>query len=208
VAASGRAVLRIKRYRGVRVVLQNHAWLNVQCSVSKGFNACCRGRSPGLSHSLRTAGLTRRSSGRPTAGHVRLSSYRPCRRWSPLTSNVRPPRRLTRERHVLARQASTKRVVATFASGRPSAGGQRTIALSHRALSQHSAPAPESRMAQRSVQRLKGLQRLWPRSLAGVSTFAPHRRPNPSVKRTPNSRPRSAVFGAAVPLLVAPYLKR
>ena len=81
---------RIRRYRKVWQVLQNLLWLNVLCSVSKVFNACCCGRSPALSRALPTAGLTRRSSGRSTAGRVRLASERPCRRCPPLTSYVRP----------------------------------------------------------------------------------------------------------------------
>jgi hypothetical protein len=63
-------------------------------------------------------------------------------------------------------------------------------------------------MAQSLLQRLKGVQRLLPRSLAGSFTFAPQRRPNPSVKRTVNSGRLLAVFGEAVPLLSAAYLKR
>jgi len=63
-------------------------------------------------------------------------------------------------------------------------------------------------MAQSLVQRLKGLQHLSPRSLGGAFTFAPHRRPNPSVKRTANSGALRAVFGEAVPLLSAAYLIR
>jgi len=97
---------------------------------------------------------------------------------------------------------------AESASGCPSAGGQRTIELSHRALSQSSAGASESRMAQRPVQLLKGLQRLLLRSLAGAFTCTSHRRPNPSVKRTVNGGARSAVSGAAVPPLSAAYLIR
>jgi len=63
-------------------------------------------------------------------------------------------------------------------------------------------------MAQRSVQRLNGLQRLLLGLLAGAFTCISHRRPNPSVKRTVNGGPRSAVFAEAVPPLSAAYLKR
>jgi len=113
-----------------------------------------------------------------------------------------------REHQVFVKLPSAQGIAAESAWGCPSAGGPRTIKLSHRALSQRLVRVSESCVAQSSVQRLKGLQRLLPRSLAGVCTFAPHRRPNLSVKRTPNSGPRSAVFGSAVPLLVAAYLKR
>ena len=111
-------------------------------------------------------------------------------------------------RYAAARFPSGQGAHAESAWGCPSAGGQRTIELSHRALSHSSGRASESGMAQRSVQRLKGLQRSWPWSLAGPLAFNSHRRPNPSVKRTVNGEPRSAVFGAAVPPLSAAYLKR
>jgi len=111
-------------------------------------------------------------------------------------------------RHASARLKVAKGVVANIALGCPSVGGQRTIELSHRTLSQRLVRASESRMAQSLVQRLKGLQRLLPRSLAGSFTFAPQRRPNPSVKRTANGGPHSAVFGNAVPPLSAAYLQR
>jgi len=59
------------------------------------------------------------------------------------------------------------------------------------------------------------MQHLLPQSLKGFTdptSEAQLRRleelPNPSVKRTPNSGPHSAVSVSAVPLLVAPYLKR
>ena len=111
-------------------------------------------------------------------------------------------------RYASASFPSGQGALAESASGCPSAGGQRTIEPSHRALSQSSARASESTMAQRPVQRLKGLQRLLPRSLAGAVAFASHRRPNPSVKRTVNGGPRSAGFGKAVPPLSAAYLIR
>jgi hypothetical protein len=195
-------------FRRVRLVLQNLAWLNVVRSVSKVFNACCRGRSTALSLSPPTAGLTRRSSGRPTAGQVRLASQQPCRRCPPLTFNVRPPRRHMTHRHAPAKLPSAKDAAAKSASGCPSVGGQRTIGLSHRTLSRRSARPSESRMAQRSVQRLNGLQRVLSWSLAGAFTCISHRRPNPSVKRTVNGGPRSAAFGNAVPPSSAAYLKR
>ena len=113
-----------------------------------------------------------------------------------------------RKRQRLASLPSVTGALAKVASGCPSAGGQRTIGLSHRALSHSSGRASESRMAQRSVQRLKGLQRSLLRSLAGPLAFTSHRRPNPSVKRTVNGGPRSAVFGEAMPPLSAAYLKR
>jgi len=97
---------------------------------------------------------------------------------------------------------------AESASGCPSGGGQRTIGLSRRPLSQSLEGAPESRMAQRLVQRLEGLHHSLPWSLAGAFTFVSHRRPNPSVKRTVNGGPRSAGFGKAVPPLSAAYLIR
>jgi len=59
-----------------------------------------------------------------------------------------------------------------------------------------------------AVQRLKGFQRMLPWSLAGAFTFAPHRRPNLSVKRTVNGGPRLAVSGYAMPPLSAAYLER
>ena len=155
-----------------------------------------------------TAGLTRRSSGRSTAGHVRLSSVRPCRRCPPLTSNVRPPRRHMRERHFVAMLPSAVGALAESALGCPSAGGQRTMGLAHRALPQRYVGPSESCMAQRSVQRLEGLHHLVARSLAGGFTFASHRRPNPSVKRTVNGGAGLAVSGKAVPPLPAAYLKR
>ena len=77
--------------------------------------------------------------------------------------------------------------LAEVASGCPSAGGQRTIGLSHQVLSQSPARASESRMAQRFVQRLEGLQRLLPWSLAGAFAFAPHHRPNPAIELTASS---------------------
>jgi hypothetical protein len=98
--------------------------------------------------------------------------------------------------------------LAEVASGCPSFGGQRNIGLAHQALSRSSVCASESRMAQRCAQRLKGLQRVLSRSLAGAFTCASHRRPNPSVKRTVNGGPRSAVSGKAVPPLSAAYLIR
>ena len=189
-------------------MLQNPAWLNVLYSVSKVFNACCRGRSSALSRASLTAGLTHRSSGRATAGHARLSSARPCRRCPPLTSYVRPPRRYMSHLHVPARFPSAKGALAESAWGCPSAGGQRTDCVAHRALSQRSVRASESRMAQRPAQRLNGLHCSSRSSLAGVITFASQRRPNPSVKRTVNGGPRSAVFGEAMPPLSAAYLQR
>ena len=113
-----------------------------------------------------------------------------------------------RKRQRFASLPSVTGALAEVASSCPSAGGQRTIELSHRVLSQSSARASESRMAQRSVQRLKGLQRSLPWSLATPLAFTSHRRPNPSVKRTVNGGPRSAVSGNAVPPLSAAYLKR
>jgi hypothetical protein len=113
-----------------------------------------------------------------------------------------------RERQVFEMLPSAGGALAKVASGCPSAGGQRTNELWHRALSQSSARAPESGMAHRRPQRLKGLQRLLPRSLVGGFTFISHRRPNPSVKRTVNGAARSAAFGAAVPPLSAAYLQR
>jgi len=111
-------------------------------------------------------------------------------------------------RHASAKLSIAKGTFAEVVSGCPSAGGQRANRLSHQALCQSSVRPSESCMAQRPVQRLKSLQRLLPWSLAGSFAFASHRRPNPSVKRTPNSGPCPAVSGAAVPLLVAAYLKR
>jgi hypothetical protein len=111
-------------------------------------------------------------------------------------------------RHAPAKLPSANRVVAKSAPGCPSAGGQRTIELSHRALSQRSVHPSESRMAQRPGQRLKGVQRSLPWALAEAFAFASHRRPNPSVKRTPNGGPRPAVSGQAVPPLSAAYLIR
>jgi hypothetical protein len=58
------------------------------------------------------------------------------------------------------------------------------------------------------MQRLEGLQRLLLRSLAGAFTFASHRRPNPSVKRTVNGVAGWAGFGKAVPPLPSAYLQR
>jgi hypothetical protein len=113
-----------------------------------------------------------------------------------------------RERQVFAMLPGAAGALAKVASGCPSGGGQRTNELWHRALSQSSARAPESCMAHRHAQRLNGLQRLLPRSLVGGSTFISHRRPNPSVKRTVNGGPRSAVCGEAVPPLSAAYLQR
>ena len=113
-----------------------------------------------------------------------------------------------KERQVFVQLPSAKGVAATFLPGCPSAGGQRTVGLSHLTLSQSSARASELRMSQRALQRLKGLKRLLLWSLAGASAFASHRRPNPSVKRTVNGGPRPAVFGAAVPPLSAAYLIR
>ena len=133
--------------------------------------------------------LTRRSSGRPTAGHVRPSSGRPCRRRPPLTFNVRPPRGHMRKHQHFARLPCAAGALAEFASGCPSAGGQRTIELSHRALSRSSARASEFRMAQRSAQRLKGCLRLVAvgRSAARSVSFTQHRRPNPAIELTASS---------------------
>jgi len=61
-AASAPSGLRIERFCSAWFVLQNAAWLKVQCSVSNVFNACCRGRSSALSLSSITAGLTLPSS--------------------------------------------------------------------------------------------------------------------------------------------------
>ena len=207
-AASEPSGSRIGCYRKVPHVLQNLAWLNFLPSVSKVLNVCCRGCSSRLSLSPPTAGLTRRSSGRSTAGHARLSPELPCRRCPPLTFNVRPPRRHMSHRYASVRSPIAKGAVAAAAPGCPSFGGQRAIRLSHRVLSQSAERASKSCMAQRSVQRLQCHQRSLPWSLVGVFTCAPHRRPNPSVKRTPNSGPRSAVFAQAVPLLAAAYLIR
>jgi len=113
-----------------------------------------------------------------------------------------------RERQVFLRLPSAQSVAATFALGCPSVGGQRANRLSHPAPSLSWPPASESRVAQRSAQRLKGLQRLSPWSLAGAFTFPPRRRPNPSVKRTVNGGPRLAVSGNAVPPLSTAYLIR
>ena len=170
-------------------MLQNLALLNVLCSVSKVLNARCGGRSPGVSLLPRTAGLTRRSSGRPTAGHVRLSPARPCRRCPPLTFNVRPPRRHMTHRHGPAKLPSTKSAAAKSASGCPSAGGQRANRLSHRVLLRSTARAPESRMAQRPAQRLEGCHRLVAvgRSAARLVSFTQHRRPNPAIELTASS---------------------
>jgi len=88
--------------------------------------------------------------------------------------------------------------LAEVAPGRPSAGGQRTIALSHPVLSQRSARASESRMAQRSVQRLEGLQRSLPWSFAGAFAFAPHHRPNPAIELTASSGLRPPAAAAHV----------
>jgi len=111
-------------------------------------------------------------------------------------------------RHAPAKLPIAKGVSATCAPGCPSAGGQRAVWLAHRAPSRRFVGASESRMAQRSVRRLEGLQRLLPWSLAGAFTFVSHRRPNPSVKRTSNGGPRSAVSGKAVPPLASAYLQR
>jgi len=200
--------LRAERLCKACCDLHNLAWLKVQCSVSKVFNACCCGRSPAHSLSLHIAGLTRRSSGQSTAWQVGLASARPCRRCLPLTFNVRPPRRLMRNCQHFAMLPNAAGALAEVAPGRPSAGGQRTIRLARRALLRSPERPSESRMAQRSAQRLEGLQCLLPWSLAGAFTFAPHGRPNPSVKRTVNGGPRSAGFGAAVPPLSAAYLQR
>jgi hypothetical protein len=113
-----------------------------------------------------------------------------------------------KERQVLERLPSANGIAAAFTSGCPSAGGQQTIGLSHLALSQSPALASESRMAQRSVQRLERGQRMLPCSLVEAFIFASHRRPNPSVKRTVNGGPRLVVFGVAVPPLSAAYLQR
>lgn len=117
--------------------------------------------------------LTRHSSG-PACGR-------------PLSSNVRPPRRPMSHRHAPARLPSTNGAVAESALGCPSAGGQRTIGLSHQVLSQSSARASESRMAQGSVQRLEGRHSLVARLLVGAFTFASHRRPNPAIELTASS---------------------
>jgi hypothetical protein len=109
-----------------------------------------------------------------------------------------------RERQVFAVLPSAAGALAEVAPGRPSAGGQRTIRLARRALLRSPERPSESRMAQRSAQRLEGLQRLLPWSLAGAFTFAPHGRPNPSV----NGGPGSAVLAEAVPPLSATYLQR
>ena len=77
--------------------------------------------------------------------------------------------------------------LAEVAPGCPSAGGQRTIGLSHQVLSQSAERASESRMAQRPVQRLNGPQRSLPWSLAGAFAFARHHRPNPAIERTASS---------------------
>ena len=149
---------------------------------------------------LRNRALTLPSRGRATSG---FAGCRP-----PLMSNVRPPRRHMTHRHAPAKLPSAKGAVANSVSGCPSAGGQRANRLVHRALSQSPARPSESRMAQRPVQRLKGLQRSLQWSLAGACTFASRRRPNPSVKRTSNGGPRSAVSGKVVPPLAAAYLIR
>ena len=111
-------------------------------------------------------------------------------------------------RYAPARFPSGQGAHAESASGCLSAGGQRTIELSHRALPQSPARASEACMVQRPLQRLKGLQRLLLRSLASAFTCNSHRRPNPSVKRTVNGGARSAVFAEAVPPLSAAYLIR
>ena len=98
-------------------------------------------------------------------------------------------------RYALARLPVGKGSLAEFASGCPSAGGQRTSCLSHPVLSQRAVRASESRIAQRSMQRLQGLQHLSPRWLVCGLPFTFHRRSNPSVKRTVNGGRRSAVFG-------------
>jgi len=113
-----------------------------------------------------------------------------------------------KERQLFVKLPSAKGVAATFAACCPSAGGQRNIVLARRVLSRSLVRPSESRMAQRSMQRLKGLQRLLPWSLVGAFTLASHRRPNPSVKRTVNGGPRSAVSGKAMPPLSAAYLIR
>ena len=113
-----------------------------------------------------------------------------------------------RERHVFAMLPIAKGVVASSASCCPSAGGQRTSGLARRVSSQRFVGASESRMAQRSVQRLEGRHRMVVRSLVGAFTCVSYRRPNPSVKRTVNGGPRSAGFVEAVPPLSAAYLIR
>ena len=123
--------------------------------------------------------LTLPSSGRFPAGCARFQP--------PLMSNVRPPRRHMTHRHASAALPCAKGAAAKSASGCPSAGGQRTIKLSHRALSQSSARASESCMAQRSVQRLEGLQHLSLWSLAGALPFTCHHRPNPAIELTASS---------------------
>jgi hypothetical protein len=140
---------------------------------SNTLRACTSAQTPSPS-----GGLTRHSSGR-----LRRS----------LNSNVRPPRRHMTEGQHFASPPSATGALAESALCCPSVGGQRTNRLSHQALSQSPARPSQSRMVQRAVQRRKRLQRLLPWSLVGALTFAPHRRPNPSVKRTVNGGPRPAV---------------
>ena len=102
-----------------------------------------------------------------------------------------------------ARLPTAQGALAKHALGCPSAGGQRITGLSYRVLSRGPERASEYRMAERFVQRLQGRQGSLQWLLAGAVTCARHRRPNPSVKRTPNGGPRSAVSGEAVPPLVA-----
>ena len=123
--------------------------------------------------------LTLPSSGRFPAGCARFLP--------PLMSNVRPPRRHMSHRHAPARLPSTSGAVAESALGCPSAGGQRTIGLSHQVLTQSAARASESRMAQGSVQRLEGCHPMVARLLVGAFTFASHRRPNPAIELTASS---------------------
>ena len=188
-AASEPSGLRIGLCLSVSFVLQTLAWLTVLRSVSKVFSTWCRGHSSAVSHSPHTAGLTRRSSGRSTAGHVWLSSERPCRRCPPLTSYVRPPRRHMRERQHFAKLPCATGALAESARGCPSAGGQRAIELSHRALLRSSACVSESRMAQRFAQRLEGCHPLVAlgRSAARLVSFAQHHRPNPAIELTASS---------------------
>ena len=61
-AASEPSGSGIRRFRRVQHVLQNLAWLNVLSSVSKVFNARCRGRSRVLLLPHITTGLTLPSS--------------------------------------------------------------------------------------------------------------------------------------------------
>jgi hypothetical protein len=111
-----------------------------------------------------------------------------------------------RERHFVAKLLIAKGALAESASGCPSAGSQRTIGPAHRALLQRLVCPSNSGMAQHCVQRLEGRHCMVARSLGGGLVFTSHRRPNPSVKRTVNGGPRSAVSGAAVPPLASAYL--